>query len=47
MRLASKTVHECNGHLEILSCPQLKENAMQCLLLRTDILLKKVVGPPQ
>ena len=46
MRLASKTVYEWNSHLEILSFSQLKENSRQCLLLRTDVLLKKVVKPP-
>ena len=35
---ASKIVHEWNGHLQILSCPQVIENSRQYLLLRTDIL---------
>ena len=38
--------HEWNGHLEILSLPQGKENSKQFLLLRTDILQKTVVGCP-
>ena len=33
-----------NGHLEICSRPQAIENSRQCLLLRTDILQKTVVG---
>ena len=44
IRKASKIVHEWNVHLEIFSRPQAKENSRQYLLLRTDILQKKVVG---
>ena len=36
-------MHEWNGHLEIFSRPQVIENSTQYLLLRTDILQKKVV----
>ena len=43
---ASKIVHERNGHLEIFSRPQVIENSRQYLLLRTDILLKTIVGYP-
>ena len=46
IRLASKLVHEWNGHLEMFSCPQLIEKSRQYLLLRTDILQKPVVGCP-
>ena len=35
--LFPKIVHESNGHLEIFSCPQIKENSGQYLLLRTGI----------
>ena len=37
---------EWNGHLEMFSRPQAKENSRQSLLLRTDILQKTVVGCP-
>ena len=46
MRSGSKIVHEWNGHLEIFSRPQVKENSRQNLLPRTDILQKTVVGYP-
>ena len=44
LELASKTVHEWNDHVEIISRPQVIENWGQYLLLRTDILQKTVVG---
>ena len=44
IREASKIVREWNGHLEVLSRPQVIENSRQSLLLRTDILRKTVVG---
>ena len=46
IREVSKIVPEWNGHLEILSRPQVIENSRQHLLLRTDILHKTVVGCP-
>ena len=46
LELASKTVHEWNDHVEIISSPQVIENSGQYLLLRTDILQKTVVGCP-
>ena len=45
--LHAKIVHERNGHLDIFSRPQVKENSRQYLLLRTDILQKAVVGSPE
>ena len=39
-------VREWNVHLEICSRPQVIENSRQCLLLRTDILQKRVAGCP-
>ena len=39
-------VREWNVHLEICSRPQVIENYRQCLLLRTDILQKRVAGCP-
>ena len=44
MTYASKIVHKWKGHLEIFSCPQIIENYRQCLLLRTVVLQKPVVG---
>ena len=35
--LFPKIVHEWNGHLEVLSCSQIKENSRQYLLLRTNL----------
>ena len=35
-----------NVHLELFSRPQAKENSRQCLLLRTDVIEKTVVGCP-
>ena len=35
--LFPKIVHEWKGYLEILSCPQIKENSRQYLLLRTNL----------
>ena len=39
-------VTERKGHLQIISCPQAKENSRQYLLLRTDNSQKTVVGCP-
>ena len=40
-----KIVHESgNGDLQIFSSPQVIKNSRKYLLLRTDILKKKVVG---
>ena len=44
--MSFEIVHEWNGHLEILSRPQVIENSGQYLLPRTDILQKTVVGCP-
>ena len=44
IRYVSKIVPEWNGHLEISSRPQAKENSRQYLLLRTDNSQKKVDG---
>ena len=39
-------MHEWNVHREIFSRLQAEENSRQCLLPRTDILQKTVVGCP-
>ena len=41
-----KIVHKWNGHLEIFSLPQAKENVRQFLLVQTDILQKTVTWCP-
>ena len=41
-----KFLHECFGHIEFFSRPQVIENSRQYLRLRTDILQKTVVGCP-
>ena len=46
IRSATKIVQKWNGHLEIFSLLQAIENVSQFLLLRTDILQKKVAGLP-
>ena len=44
MPLPIQIVHEWNGHLDIFSCPQIRENSRQYLLLQTDILQNTVVS---
>ena len=44
--IASKIVHEWNGHLEIFSLPQAIAKTRHFLLFRTDISQKTVVVAP-
>ena len=44
---ASKIVHEWNGHLQILSCPQVIENSRQYLFSKQIFHRKQSLGAPE